>query len=524
MTETRQSSDAVVEATTLPELLARRAGDHPDRPWFRDTEGTAWTLGEFRARVLRLAAGLQGLGVGHGDRVAVVSANRPEYLEAWFAIAEIGAVFNPINAHFTTHEISFVVGDSGAKVVIGDASGVERVLADRSAFGAVEHVVSFDGAQGSEVTAFDDLRVDAEPTPVEIAGSDLASLVYTSGTTGRPKGAMLSHENYVVNAAQVGELLPLRHGDRAGLILPLFHANAQVATTMTSLMVGAEVLLWPPFSGRDFWKLVDEHRPTTFSSVPTILSALLHAPGADTADTSSLQYVVCGAAPLTRALLTRFEETFGLRVIEGYGLTESTCVSTVNPYWGPRKAGSIGMALRGQEIVITDDEGTVLPDGERGELRIKGANIMGGYWNRPDANAETLEDGWLRTGDVAYRDEDGFLYLVDRTKDMIIRGGENIYPREVEEAIAEHPAVKDVAVIGRPDAHRGEEVHAVVVLTEEVELSVLEAHTAERLASYKRPRTWDVITGDLPRTATGKTDKKALRAALADATETAGAR
>ena len=516
MTETRQSSDAVVEATTLPELLARRAGEHPDRPWLRDTTGTAWSLGEFRRRVRGVAAGLQALGVGHGDRVAVVSANRPEYLEAWFAIVELGAVFNPINALFTTPEIAFVVGDSGATVVIGDRSGVERVLADRGAFGAVEHVVSFDGAEGDGVLAFEDLRADREPEPVQVAGADLASLVYTSGTTGRPKGAMLSHENYVVNAAQVGELLPLRAGDRAGLILPLFHANAQVATTMTSLMVGAEILLWPPFSGRDFWQVVDEHRPTTFSSVPTILSALLHAPGADTADTSSLEYVVCGAAPLTRALLTRFEETFGLRVIEGYGLTESTCVSTVNPYWGPRKAGSIGLPLRGQEIVITDDEGNALPDGERGELRIRGANIMGGYWNRPDANAETLVDGWLRTGDVAYRDEDGFLYLVDRTKDMIIRGGENIYPREVEEAIAEHPAVKDVAVIGRPDEHRGEEVHAVVVLAEEVDVEVLQEHAAQRLASYKRPRTWEIVE-DLPRTATGKTDKKQLRQALAAA-------
>jgi acyl-CoA synthetase (AMP-forming)/AMP-acid ligase II len=246
-----------------------------------------------------------------------------------------------------------------------------------------------------------------------------------------------------------------------------------------------------------------------------MLAALLHAPGADEAETNTLRFVICGAAPLSPALFRRFEEKFGLRVLEGYGLTEATCCSTLNPFIGPRKIGSIGLPTRGQQVVILDEAGNVAPDGTPGEVCVRGPNVMLGYYKRPDANAETLRDGWLHTGDVGYRDEDGFFFLIDRKKDMIIRGGENIYPREIEDVLLEHPGVKEAAVIGRLDEVRGEEVHAVVALTSGTDVGELEEHCKARLAPFKVPSSWEV-TPELPKTSTGKIDKKPLRAAIAD--------
>jgi long-chain acyl-CoA synthetase len=245
-----------------------------------------------------------------------------------------------------------------------------------------------------------------------------------------------------------------------------------------------------------------------------MLAALLHAPGADEAEINTLRFVICGAAPLSPALFRRFEEKFGVRILEGYGLTESTCCSTLNPFLGPRKIGSIGLPTRGQELAIRNDRGDVVPDGVEGEVCIRGPNVMQGYYNRPDANAETLRHGWLHTGDIGFRDQDGFFFLVDRKKDMIIRGGENIYPREIEDVLLEHPGVTEAAVIGRPDDVRGEEVHALVVLSPGTALAELEPHCRARLAPFKVPTGWEAVP-ELPKTATGKIDKKPLRDRIA---------
>jgi acyl-CoA synthetase (AMP-forming)/AMP-acid ligase II len=223
-----------------------------------------------------------------------------------------------------------------------------------------------------------------------------------------------------------------------------------------------------------------------------------------------VRYVICGAAPLSPPLFRRFEEKFGIAILEGYGLTEGACCSTLNPFYGPRKIGSIGLPVRGQDVVILDEQGHAVADDVPGEVCVRGPNVMLGYLNRPDANAETLREGWLHTGDVGYRDEDGFFFLVDRKKDMIIRGGENIYPREIEDVLLGHPAVRGAAVVGRPDPVRGEEVHAVVVLAEGTELTEVEVHCRAQLAAFKVPSTWELVE-DLPKTSTGKIDKKPLR-------------
>ena len=268
-------------------------------------------------------------------------------------------------------------------------------------------------------------------------GDDLATLMYTSGTTGKPKGAMLTHANVLANAAMGAELLPLVAGERVGMLLPLFHVNAQIVTCVIPMMVGCEVAMWERFSASTFWQTVAELEPVAVSAVPTILAAVLHTAGAPTGRTS-LRYIICGAAPLSRELLEAFESRFDIRILEGYGLTESTCVSSLNPYYGVRKPGSIGLPVRGQEMKIVTPDGGPVDDGELGEIVVKGPNVMAGYLHNPEATATTIRDGWLHTGDVGYMDPDGYFFIVDRAKDMIIRGGENIYPREIEEVLYTH--------------------------------------------------------------------------------------
>jgi long-chain acyl-CoA synthetase len=501
------------DAATLPELLHTRAHELADARFVRDAR-IEWSYGEFGTRVTEVAGGLRALGVRPGDVVAIILPNCPDYLAAWWGILWAGAVFNPINPSYTGREAAQILEDSGASVVICDEPMAAALAPHRAELPGVRHVVT---TRPPPEDPLADLRGSGTvDEPAEAAPDDLAALVYTSGTTGRPKGAMLTHHNYMADIRMFAELLPLGRGDVLGMVLPLFHANAQVVTTMTPMLIGAEIAMWDRFSASGFWATVAEFKPVTFSAVPTMLAALLHAPGADEAQTNTVRFVICGAAPLSPALFNRFEEKFGLTILEGYGLTESACVSTLNPFWGPRKIGSIGRAIRGQDVEIVDADGARLAPGEPGEVCLRGPNIMQGYLNNPEATAESLRDGWLHTGDVGYGDDDGFFFLVDRKKDMIIRGGENIYPREIEDVLLEHADVQGAAVIGRPHEVRGEEVHAVVVLSATADLAAVESHCRERLAAFKVPSTWEVVD-DLPKTATGKIDKKALRETLAAA-------
>ena len=296
------------------------------------------------------------------------------------------------------------------------------------------------------------------------------------------------------------ELLPLVAGERVGMLLPLFHVNAQIVTCVIPMMVGCEVVMWERFSASKFWHTVAELQPVALSAVPTILAAVLHTASAPSGRTS-LRYIICGAAPLSRELLEAFQSRFDIRILEGYGLTESTCVSSMNPFYGERKPGSIGLPVRGQQMKIVAPDGGPVDDGELGEIVVKGPNVMAGYLNNPEATAKTIRDGWLHTGDVGYVDDDGYFFIVDRAKDMIIRGGENIYPREIEEVIYTHAGVLECAVIGVPDEIRGEEVLAVVAPKPGVELDdeELRAYAAERLAAFKVPRRFE-IRPELPKT------------------------
>jgi long-chain acyl-CoA synthetase len=496
------------EVRTLPELLQARARELGEARFVRDMH-QEWSYAEFAARVTEVAAGLRARGVGRGDVVGVVLPNSPHYLEVWWSILWLGATFNPVNPALTAGEAAGILSDSGAMCVVCTPESADGLAEHRDELPALRETVV---AERNDAAA----ALRGHGTVAEPAGTgagDLAALVYTSGTTGRPKGAMLAHRNLLANAWQLGEPLPVSRGDIMGMVLPLFHVNAQLVTTVIPLFLGAEVAMWERFSASQFWSDVARFEPVTFSAVPTMLAALLHAPGADDAETNTLRFVICGAAPLSPALFRRFEEKFGVRIMEGYGLTEGTCCSTINPFHGPRKIGSIGLPTRGQEVVVLAEDGSPASDGVPGEVCVRGPNVMQGYYRRPDANAETLRNGWLHTGDVGYRDAEGFFFLIDRKKDMIIRGGENIYPREVEDVLLEHPGVKEAAVIGRRDEIRGEEVHAVLALTPGTETADLEAHCRERLAAFKVPSSWEVVP-ELPKTSTGKIDKKPLRARM----------
>jgi long-chain acyl-CoA synthetase len=413
-----------VDLETLPDLLRAQARSGPDRPFVRFKD-RALTYGEFDARTDALASGLTELGVRPGDVVSVFLPNCVEFLEAWWAILKAGGVLGPVNPAYTAPEAGYIIGHSEAVALVTDARGVD-VLA--GAVGDLRSVVSID--VGGDVL-LDDLAGRGGGTPTPARGrDDLAAILYTSGTTGKPKGAMLTHRNELVNAAMGAELLPLGPGDRVGMLLPLFHANAQVVTCVIPMMIGLEIVMWERFSASTFWDTVAELEPVSLSAVPTILAAVLNAPGAPGAETS-LRYAICGAAPLSIELLEAFQTRFGIRILEGYGLTETTCISSLNPFYGHRKAGSIGLPVRGQEMKIVGADGERKATGDYGEIVIKGPNVMPGYLKNPEATAESIRGGWLHTGDIGYVDEDGYYFIVDRTKDMIIRGGENIYPREI---------------------------------------------------------------------------------------------
>jgi acyl-CoA synthetase (AMP-forming)/AMP-acid ligase II len=499
---------ALSTPTTIPDLLrsqAKRIGDHP----FLRAQGETRTYGEFDARTDELAGGLVELGVQPGDTVSVLLPNSLDFLEAWWAILKTGAVFGPVNPAFTGPEAAYVIGHSRAVAVVTDANGATTLGPQRDELSALRNVITTD--EGGDVRLGELAGRGGAVPDVKRDPDDLAAVLYTSGTTGKPKGAMLTHANVLANAWMGAELVPLGPGERVGMMLPLFHANAQVVTCIIPMTIGCEVVMWERFSASTFWDTVAELEPVSLSAVPTILAAVLSAEGAPSGATS-LRYIICGAAPLSRELLETFETRFDIRILEGYGLTETTCISSINPYYGTRKPGSIGLTVRGQDMKIVTPEGDAAAPGDYGEIIIKGPNVMPGYLHNPEATAESIRDGWLYTGDIGYIDDDGYFFIVDRSKDMIIRGGENIYPRELEEVLYEHPAVFECAVIGVPHDVRGEEVLAIVAPKPgtEIDPDELAEWASERIARFKLPKRFEV-RAELPKTPTGKISKAPLR-------------
>ena len=426
-----------------------------DRVCMRDTQ-VELTYAEVARRVDAVAEQFAAAGVGRGDVVAVMLPNRVELLLALLAAWRLGAAATPVNPVFTPNEAGYQIADSGAKLMI--ATGP-------------------DASYGVPVLAADDLATAPASLPApDSRPGDLALLIYTSGSTGRPKGVMLDHANLVAMGASLGKAMKLSPDDNCLLVLPLFHVNAILVSCLAPMMAGAQVTILPRFAPDTFLAAISRYRATYFSAVPTIYARLAELPEDQLGDTSSVRFAVCGAAPVSRELLRRSEARFGFPIIEGYGLTEGTCASTVNPLDWVRKPGTVGVALPGQQVAAMRPDGSFAAAGEPGEVVIRGANVMRGYLNRPEATAEAIVDGWLHTGDVGVLDADGYLTIVDRIKDMIIRGGENIYPQEIESVLARHDAVLEAAVIGAPHEVYGEVPVAYVVTYPDA------AVTAERAA------------------------------------------
>ncbi|AYA23216.1 AMP-dependent synthetase [Rhodococcus rhodochrous] len=466
-------------------------------------EHTALSNGDFTQRVCATAVQLRGLGVVPGSVVAVQLRNRVELIVVLFAGWRLGAAVTPVNPNLTDFETEHQLRDSGAVVLVGDA----RPLS------------SFDGAYldvADLATTVDTRAPDYVHDP---SGQELALLIYTSGTTGAPKGVMLTHGNLLAMCDSVVEAFEITPDDHCLLVLPLFHANAIILSTLTPLLVGAHTTIAAKFTVDTFFQMVETHRPTYFSAVPTIYAMLDALDPAITPDTSSVRFAIGGAAPMPAELIERIERRYGFPLVEGYGLSEGTCASAINPLHGPRKPGTVGLPLPGQKVEIVAPDGSTVPRGETGEVVISGPNVMAGYLGKPEETAKTIVDGRLHTGDVGYLDDDGYLVLVDRIKDMIIRGGENLYPKEIETALYHHEDVLEAAVIGKPDPIYGEVPVAYVTLRPGSTLTSVDLFDVCRtsLSKFKLPVDI-IIRDDLPKNSVGKLHKPALRAEQRSAT------
>ncbi|BBP59473.1 AMP-binding protein [Pseudomonas sp. St316] len=474
-----------------------RALTDPDGLCIAD-DSSNLTNRQFHSRVLAAAGVLADRGVGIGDVVAIMLPNQVEFVVAMFAAWRLGAAVTPINPGHTSKEATHQLVDSRAKLLI-NASGE----------GIVQNLPSL------PVAALE-MGPSYEGLPVEELGA-LALLIYTSGTTGLPKGVMLDHANIMAMSEMGRDSLKVTATDHCLLILPLFHVNGIVVSTLVPLLGGGRVTIRKRFNIDTFFEDVELVRPSYISAVPTIYAMLNALSDEVKPDTSSLRYGICGAAPASAELLKKFEDRFGFPLLEGYGLSEGTCASTINPVDGLRKAGTVGLPFIGQRVAIADSSGRHLPQGAVGEVLVQGPNVMRGYLGKPEETAKTIVDSWLRTGDIGRIDEDGYLSIVGRLKEMIIRGGENIYPKEIEDVLFEFTGVLEAAVIGAPHETFGEIVIAYVAFrsgytgTQEA----LSEHCADRLTRYKRPSRI-IVVDNLPKNAMGKVDKLKLGKMLPD--------
>src|SRR5215218_7438276 len=493
----------------IPELLQQRVSAAPDKPFlFSEADQRQFTYKEFEAAVMRTGRMLAAKGVRKGDVVSLLLPNSVEYVIAYFACWQIGALAGPINSLLKSQEIAYVISNSEASALLVNSEFLPLIETIREDLPSLQAIITFD----NEADATRGETTGPDPT-AEIDEEHEAIIIYTSGTTGKPKGCLLTHGNVIANARQISSWLRFTETDRLLTIMPLFHMNALSVTTMSALYAGGSTVVSQKFSASRFWQIISDYQITSFGSVATMLSMLLstYADGVpEGLKTDQLRFAMCGSAPVPAEVLRRFEETFNCLVIEGYGLSESTCRSTFNPPDKSRRPGSCGIPI-GNEMRVVDENDREVPDGELGEIVLRGENILKGYYKNDTANSTAFRNGWFHTGDIGYRDADGFYYIVDRKSDMIIRGGENIYPREIDEVLYKHPDVAAAAAVGVPDELYGEEVAAVVVLkpgANTTEQEVIDYCNA-RLADFKCPKTVHFVE-DIPKGPTGKLLKREL--------------
>ncbi|HEU4975536.1 MAG TPA: long-chain fatty acid--CoA ligase [Baekduia sp.] len=488
----------------LATILTDSAAEHGDRPALKldDAVFSYALLDEASARV---AAMLKAKGLQPGDRVGIMLPNVPYFPVAYYGALRAGGVVVPMNVLLKGREVAYYLTDPGAKILFA-----WHDFADAARQGAEEAGAELIEVKPGEIEGVI-FAHEPDREVVERAGDDTAVLLYTSGTTGQPKGAELTHDNLTRNCTIAAGLFALDESAVTLGALPLFHSFGQTCAMNATILSGGCLTLIPRFDPAKALEIIQRDKVDVFEGVPTMYGAMLHLPEREDYDTSSLHVCASGGASLPVELLRGFEEAFGCKVLEGYGLSETSPVASFNHPDRERKAGSIGTPIEGVEMKVVGDDDQDLPAGEVGEIVIRGHNVMKGYWNRPDATAEVMRGGWFHTGDMARVDEDGYFFIVDRKKDLIIRGGYNVYPREVEEVLYEHPAVREAAVVGVPHADLGEEVGAAVVLKdgEQIGADELRDYVKANVAAYKYPRhIWFV--DELPKGPTGKILKREI--------------
>jgi long-chain acyl-CoA synthetase len=463
------------------------------------------------------AAALSGLGVTKGDRVALVAGNVPEFVSTLYGVLRVGAVVCPLNVQLTPEELGYILADAGARVAVTEMATLPPVLAVRDRVADLETILVIGGppAPTGTLSLEEALRGAGEPPAVDTGPDDLAMIAYTSGTTASPKGAMLTHRNLISNVEQLSAVpaMAARADDVVLIALPLFHSYALNTALNLAIGGGAAALLVERFDPGETLDLIARHGVTVVVGAPPMYGAWLAAASAGhAADFSTVRLATSGAAALPAEVFEAFRSTFGVTIWEGYGLTEAAPAVTASPVGGVAKPGSIGPPLPGVEIRLMDADGEDAEEDDPGEILVRGPNVFAGYWGRPEATEEAFVDGWLRTGDVAVRDDDGYLRLVDRKKDLIIVSGFNVYPKEVEEAIERHPRVQEVAVVGIPDERTGEAVQAWVVPVDGRAIPAEEILDSlhGRLARFKWPKEVRVVD-ELPHHVTGKVLRRALR-------------
>ncbi|MDX8361266.1 fatty acid--CoA ligase family protein [Cytobacillus sp. IB215316] len=509
----------------LTSRLSESAQKYPAKPAYI-FQDKASTYADLDSAVNAFASGLDKLGIGKGDHIALLLGNSPYFVISLYGALKVGATIIPINPIYTADEISYIVNNGDVKAIITFDVLLPQVEPMLPIMKGVEHIIYCETPQGKEAGVDLSAIVTSEkmksfskiislgsftyegPT---LAEDDVAVILYTSGTTGKPKGAMLTHKNLYSNAIDVAQYLKLSDTDRVITTLPMFHVFCLTVALNAPLMNGGTLIILPKFSPEEVFRVAKTYEATVFAGVPTMYNFLLQHPEGNKEDLASLRLCISGGASMPVALLKGFEQKFNVIVSEGYGLSEASPVTAFNPLDRPRKPGSIGTSIFNIENKVVDEMGEEVPPGQVGELIVRGPNVMKGYYKMPEETAHTIMDGWLYTGDLARMDEEGYFYIVDRKKDMVLVGGYNVYPREVEEVLYNHPDIIEAAVIGVPDPNFGEAVKSFVVTTNNqlTEKEVLD-YCIEHLAKYKIPTSIEFIE-ELPKNTTGKILRRALK-------------
>ena len=502
----------------LTHYLERSAAQFPDRIAVRH-EGQTVTYRELNTRCNRLATGLKPRGLSAGDRCALMMPNSIQTITAYNAIAKLGAVVIPINFLYREHELKHIFADSKPKAFIGADPYLDEIRPVLKASADTSIRLALGAPDDGEFTDLEAADADDKDFPTYAADDDeTLNILYTSGTTGVPKGVMLTHGNLASEARILAEMREKLDPQAVVIgVLPLYHIYGITSVLNVSMYLGLTIELFTHFDPEKVIAVAEKEKQTILFAVPTMYNRLIQSAGEKPPQNPSLKFCVSGGASLPVEFLHRFESLFRTKIYEGYGLTEApVCVE--NPYGGLTKPGSIGLPIPEFSAKIVDSSGKEVTPGETGELLIKGPGVMKGYLNRPAETEETLKDGWLYTGDIARTDEDGYIYIVDRKKDLVIRGGYNVYPREIEEIIYQIPEILEVAVIGVPHDDFGEEVAAIVVLKDGADMDpkVIQDYVKKRVAPYKYPRIIRINRDPLPKSGTGKILKKEIRKKFGD--------